>query len=958
MPDTIILASAQNWSGALRRKLTGEPQFASWLAQAATSPVTRQTIYQWHDDICHEHPEQNANAVQTGLLPGTVFPVVMLRQTLRRLRERVFFTLMVRDINGEASLLEVVTATTTLADFAIAHAYRSVMAELTITHGIPRHPHTGLPQEMLVVGMGKLGGRELNVSSDIDLIMLYAAEGTTAGPRKISHHEFYGRVARHMLPILSEHDAQGYVFRSDMRLRPDGNSGPLAWSLPALEKYFLNQGREWERYAWTKARIINCKAFPDSRPAYDAQRLESLRIPFVYRKYLDFDALAALRDLRNRIRLDWEQRARKRSGIDKTHNIKLGDGGIREIEFVIQMNQLVRGGRLPSLQQRGLHPALYKQRKAGVLAETVAQRLEQAYFFLRRTEHMLQYREDEQTHLLPRDPEQRTGLAQALGMSPSEFETTLTEHRQVVADTFRDAFRIAGVEHGHNQEANKPVSMNASLSDSTQKRPEQQNEFIPDIQKKIDALLQSRRINALPKTSRARLKRLLPTILQISIQFPDPVSTATRLLNLIEHIASRSAYIALLAEYPDTLKRVARIVSASPWAAQYLRQYPVLLDSLIEWNTLMKAPDFHELASQLRAELDACLLPDGSPDIEQQMNLMRDVQHQVTFQLLAQDLAHVLTVEELADHLSALADMLLQETINRVWPLVQKHKPSQTHNAAHSQLPEDSVPDNTASPDIAAPRFAVIAYGKLGGKELGYASDLDLVFLYDDPEHDASERYTRLGRRMSSWLSTLTSSGRLYDVDLRLRPDGDAGLLAVTIDAFENYQSHHAWPWEHQAITRARFAAGDPDIGARFETLRKNILLMPRDRTALKAQVKEMRAKISTGHPNRSPDFDIKHDRGGMVDVEFVIQYLVLGYAQTFPVLLKNLGNINLLRLSGDAGLIPSPLASNAADAYRTYRRRQHALRLQGAERARIPIEELAEERATVLELWNIVLGD
>lgn len=940
MPESIILTSALGWSGAMRRKLTGDPAFGLWLAAAAENAVTRQAIHSWHDELrqtlAGTAPASSESHSQ-GPRSGQDEPLSRdaVRQILRLLRARVFYTLMVRDLNGSANLFEVVTAMTTLADLAIAQAYRCVMHELAEVHGVPRDPHTGLPQEMMIVGMGKLGGRELNVSSDIDLVMLYAHDGTTDGRRPISHHEFYGRVAQQMMPVLSEHDADGYVFRCDLRLRPDGSAGPLAWSLTAFEKYLFDQGREWERYAWTKARLITCKAFPDSRTQPQAERLEALRVPFVYRKYLDFDAMAALRSLRSRIREDWERRALSRSGVDKTHNIKLGDGGIREIEFVVQLNQLVRGGRLPSLQQRGLHAALYKQRKAGVLADDVALGLENAYFFLRRVEHILQYREDEQTHLLPRDAHQRRELARMMGMDTDEFENELNRHREFVTRAFRDAFRIAGmVNGGTSASAPHNKSPEAVLPHNDH---DDRDGIVMNIDTLLDATKKSHRIRSLPESSRQRLDKLLTLVTGVALQHPEPVVTATRLLALIEHIASRSSYLALLAEYPDTLVRVARIVSASPWAAQYLSRYPLLLDSLIEWNSLMAAPDFSQLRMQLRAELDACVLPDGTPDIEQQMNLMRDLQHQVTFQLLAQDLEHSLTVETLADYLSALADMLLEETIHRVWPLVQ--------------------PRGATTP-LLPPRFAVIAYGKLGGKELGYASDLDLVFLYDDPDQEAGERYARLGRRMSSWLSTLTSSGRLYDVDLRLRPDGDAGLLAVTISAFENYQLHHAWPWEHQAITRARFVAGDPAIGSRFDALRERILLQDRDLSALKANVKAMRDKITAAHPNKSPDFDIKHDRGGMVDVEFTIQFLVLGHAREHPVLLQNLGNITLLRLAGQAGLISAALAQRTADAYRTYRQRQHKLRLQGAERARIPSDELLSERETVHELWNAVLGD
>ncbi|HUG59019.1 MAG TPA: bifunctional [glutamate--ammonia ligase]-adenylyl-L-tyrosine phosphorylase/[glutamate--ammonia-ligase] adenylyltransferase, partial [Candidimonas sp.] len=668
------------------------------------------------------------------------------------------------------------------------------------------------------------------------------------------------------------------------------------------------------------------------------EQVESLRTPFVYRKYFDFDALAALRGLRERIRQDWQRRALARTGVDTVHNIKLGDGGIREVEFIVQLSQLIRGGRMPSLQQRSLLSALYKQKKAGVIAADVADNLEAAYCFLRRVEHLLQYREDEQTHLLPRDEAQRLGLAQAMRMSLPGFEAQLAAHRRFVENNFRNAFRLAGMGGDEDQES-VPATKTSPACDNLSEHIQQHlGEQAPAICQRVDALLDSHRIRSLPATSRKRLEALLPAIINAAAKTAAPDQTTIRLLTLVEHIAQRSAYLALLAEYPATLDRVARIVSASPWASQYLSRFPLLLDSLIEWHSLLEPPDFKQIAQQLHGELDACTLPDGQPDVEQQMNLMRDLQHQITFQLLAQDLEGALTVEHLADHLSSLADMLLAETIMRVWPLVQ---------ARNKQV------------DPGQPRFAIIAYGKLGGKEIGYASDLDLVFLYDDPsDDDASEIYAKLGRRMASWLSTMTSSGRLYEIDLRLRPDGDAGLLAVSIDAFAQYQTQHAWAWEHQAITRARFVAGDVEIGKRFEQIREQVLLLPRDPEAFKAEVRSMREKIAAGHVNRTPDFDLKHDRGGMVDIEFITQYLVLCHSRQHPVLLGNLGNIALLRLASEAGLIPADLAARVADAYRELRKQQHAMRLQGAEKARVPSEQLLEERAAVGELWNTVIGD
>ncbi|MFA7624388.1 MAG: bifunctional [glutamate--ammonia ligase]-adenylyl-L-tyrosine phosphorylase/[glutamate--ammonia-ligase] adenylyltransferase [Pusillimonas sp.] len=932
MSHNASLAPALRWSGALRRKANAHPEFESWLEQAAHSPVDPARIDHWFSELAQVAPDDPA-----------AIPADTLRRALRQTRTRVFHTLMVRDLNRLAPLSEVVSAMSHFADLAVGQAYRTVATDLAATHGIPLDPATGTPQEMIIIGMGKLGGRELNVSSDIDLIMLYGEEGETDGRRRLSHHEFYGRVTRNMMPVLSEPDANGQVFRTDLRLRPDGDAGPLAWSLDALENYLVTQGREWERYAWLKGRVIPASAFSGSAMSVQLAQLESLRRPFVYRKYFDFDALAALRALRERIREDWNRRATQRSGIDDTHNIKLGDGGIREIEFVVQLNQLIRGGRIPSLQKRSLLGALSQQVSTGVIDETLAKRLESAYVFLRRTEHLLQYREDEQTHLLPHQPELRNDLASAMGLSPGEFEETLAAHRAFVHGTFRNAFRLAGMGDDADQPSQNTRTETASASSSAitinlaahiEALFGAPNE---SLVQRIDSLLQGHRVRSLPTTSRRRLKTLLPAVVDAAAKTANPEQTATRLFDLIEQIAQRSPYMALLAEYPEILARVARIVGASPWAAQYLRQYPLLLDSLIEWQSLMAAPDFADLARQMHSELDACLLPSGQPDVEQQMNLMRDTQRQISFQLLAQDLGGVLTVEALADQLSALADMLLAETIQRVWPLVQPK----------GQAPEALTP----------PRFAVIAYGRLGGKEIGYASDLDLVFVYDDDTRDdAAEIYAKLGRRMASWLSTMTSSGRLYEIDLRLRPDGDAGVLAVSLDAFEQYQLTHAWPWEHQAISRARFAAGDSKVGDRFEAIREKILLLPRDPASLRDEVKTMRDKMAAGHPNKTDLFDLKHDKGGMVDIEFITQFLVLSQARQYPELVGNLGNIALLGLAARANLIPAGLAAQVADAYREFRKAQHALRLQGHDIARVAQDQFLAEREAVVALWQAVL--
>lgn len=935
------LDSTLLWSGALRRRVHADESFALWLHTASEQPVDSARIDHWFVEMAGDEPAT------------THLSVSDCRRVLRQLRERVFYTVMVRDISQKADLAEVTEAMTALADLAVSQAYRSVVDALVDIHGTPRESETGRPQEMIVVGMGKLGGCELNVSSDIDLVMLYGEEGQTDGPRPISHHEFYGKLTRHMMPIISELDQHGQVFRTDLRLRPDGDGGPLAWSLDAFEQYLFTQGREWERYAWLKGRVIPTKAWPDSESELTIQQVESMRLPFVYRKYFDFDALAALRDLRQRIRQDWQRRASARNGLDTERNIKLGDGGIREIEFVVQLTQLIRGGKMPTLQQRNLLCALQVQQRAGLVPDTVAQDLEAAYLFLRRLEHLLQYREDAQTHLLPEDASLRLALAAAMGLPADEFEKTMADHRQRVAAVFRDAFRLAGLAQAESPEpdAHKADTSAADPSDPATKLdgtfdPNQTNidtiltsfgDEAQALHKNIDVFLDGHRIRSLSTQSRHRIDELLPLLLQAALATETPKTTTLRLLDLIETIAQRSAYLALLVEFPQTLIRVAGLMAASPWAAQYVIQHPVVLDSLIDWRTLMEPIDFDRVKAHLNADMGACLLADGEPDIEQQMNLMRDLQRQISFQLLAQDIAGVLSIEALADQLSALADMILDQTLSWVWPLVL-------------HCPADKAPP---------PKFAIIAYGKHGGKELGYSSDLDLVFLFDDPDENAAEHYAKLARRLASWLSTMTSSGRLYEVDLRLRPDGDAGLLAVSIEAFEQYQKQHAWAWEHQAITRARFVVGDPQVGAAFEKIREEVLTRPRDPETLAHEVRAMRRKISEGHPNKTPLFDLKHDAGGMVDLEFVTQYLVLRYAAQEPALIPNLGNIALLGITEKLGLISTSVATNAIAAYRSLRKKQHALRLQGAERARISPQEMAQTRQAVRALWESVLdGD
>ena len=784
-----------------------------------------------------------------------------LKARLRRLRHRVMLRVMARDLAGRAGLEEVCGAMSDLAELEIAAALDWLGA-----------------QELVVVGMGKLGGRELNVSSDIDLVFLHPAPGEDA--------ERWERAGRRLIRLLSEPTEDGFAFRVDMRLRPYGDSGPLVCSFESLDLYFVTQGREWERYAWIKSRALTGARHDE---------LAKIVRPFVYRKYLDYATLSAMRALHAEVRREVARR-------ELADHVKLGPGGIREIEFVAQALQLVRGGRDPALTVRPTLEVLKELSNKRLLPESAAQELAEAYVFLRQVEHRLQYLDDAQRHELPQDAEDRGRLARMAGFAGWDaFAARLAGLRAAVTRHFENVFAEKGAPPGEEGWPEHP---------------------------RLAALRSSQRYAMLPADSKRRLDLLLPALGRAAAATADPQATLARAVDLVEAIASRAAYLALLAEHPEALERVARLVGASSWAAEFITRHPLLLDELLDDRLLYALPDPEAFARSLRAQLAAL---DG--DTEARMNLLREMHQAQVFRLLAQDLAKLLTVEHLADHLSALADLMLSETLRLAW----------------SELPRRHR--------AGAPRFAVIAYGKLGGKELGYASDLDLIFLYDDAHADAPEVYARLAQRFNNWLASRTPAGVLFETDLRLRPSGAAGLLVSAVEGFERYQERDAWVWEHQALTRARYCAGDAAVGAAFERIREKILRKERNLEELKQHIVEMRRKMHAAHPNRSGLFDVKHDTGGMIDIEFAVQHLVLGFSGKHPSLTQNLGNIALLAMAADHGLIPRDIAEHCRNAYREYRRMQHALRLNGAQYARVPHEQAASHAEAVRALWRAVFG-
>ena len=888
MPALDMLTRATDYSRWLRARRDARADLAEWLSTTLAAPVTRDEML--------------------AFLAAGIASEDDLKRQLRRLRERVFARVMVRDLGGLADLAEVTGTLTVLAEVALQTALDFHHADLVGIHGEPLDA-VGRPQRMMVVGMGKLGGGELNASSDIDLIFVYAEDGETAGPRRLSNHEFFTRLGKRLINAIDDKTGDGYVFRVDMRLRPYGDGGPLASSFAMLEDYFYTQAREWERYAWIKGRALTGDRIDE---------LEALRRPFVFRKYLDFGAFGSMRDLHAQIR---REVARK----DMADNVKLGPGGIREIEFVAQVFQLIRGGRLPSLQMRPTRTLLHQLAAYGLIPEDQAEEMEATYVFLRNVEHRLQYLDDAQTQTLPAGEADRSRVAAAMGFADwGGFETHLNGLRKRIAGYFEQVFGAP-----QEDQSGHPLAGLCELpEDEAAERLAAAGYPDPGAALAlVRSLKDSSRYAGLPAGNKTMLDGLLPPLVQVAAGFANAQDTLARILALLEAIARRGPYLALLREYPQSLRQVARIVSSSPWAAQYLTQQPRLLDELLDARQLMAPPDWPRLAEDLRQRLAG-----HAGDVERQMDELRHFKQSETFRLLAQDLAGLWTVEKLSDHLSDLADLLVQATLDLVWDsLPRKHRDQ--------------------------PAFAVIAYGKLGGKELGYASDLDIVFLYDDAHPDAQDLYAKLGKRLNTWMGTHTAAGILFETDLRLRPDGASGLLVSSLEAFEDYQKTHAWTWEHQALTRARFCCGDREVGERFAAIREAVLAQPRDAEKLRAEVLDMRQKMLDGHPNASGLFDLKHDRGGLVDVEFAVQYLVLSRAAAHPELTANIGNIALLRRAGELGLIPLEIGVAAGDAYRELRRRQHALKLQGAEHARAEHGGLSQEILAVQALWTQVFG-
>ena len=850
---------------------------------------------------------------------------------VRILRQLVMERLATLDCDEQAPLAVVVRGVSELAELVLDAACADAFATLDARHGMPTNPD-GSRCEFWVVGMGKLGGRELNVSSDIDLVYVYEAEGDTPGNAegrgKTSHHEYFAGVVKTITQLVGDVTEHGFVFRVDLMLRPNGSSGPAAVSLAALEEYFVVQGREWERFAWLKSRVVAPRVCLGGTAVLG---LRQVVLPFVFRRYLDYSVFDGLRSLHRQIR---EHATRRSAGKpERANDVKLSRGGIREIEFTVQLLQVVRGGQFPELRHRSTLEALRRLAHAGLMDAETAQALSAAYTFLRRVEHRIQYLDDQQTHALPTADADLDWIARSLGYRElCPFLHDLDAHRERVAQEFDTLLGgNAGQCNGKGscgRAANAPPDFDALL----ERLPER-------LRARIGEWRDHPRLNALRDDDRHRLLRLLQRTAQWLEEGSATEESAVLMAAWMEPLLRRQNYLALLLERPAVHRRLLQLLGAAKWPARYLRQHPGVIDELAGTDLLAERFDAAEFEGELERRLASVTLT-AEDDDETLLNLLRRAHHAEVFRTLARDIEGVIGVEQVADDLSALADATLRITARWCWQrLKSRHR------------------------DDAEPPFAVIGYGKLGGKELGYGSDLDIVFVYEDEDERASEVYAAFVRKLINWLTVKTGDGDIYEIDTALRPNGGSGLLVTSFDAYAKYQerrgSNTAWTWEHQAMTRARCVlapAGGLDLHARFDAVRKAVITAPRDAAALAQEIVAMREKVRAAHPVKAGRFDVKHSRGGMVDAEFAVQYLVLSASGQYPGLCDNVGNIALLQRAEAAGLLPAGIGRRAADAYRDLRREQHRARL-NEEPTQVAGDAMAGEREAIGALWRAVFG-
>ncbi|MNZ06897.1 Glutamate-ammonia-ligase adenylyltransferase [compost metagenome] len=870
-----------------------------------------------------------------------------LGRRLRRYRNRQQLRIIWRDLTRQADLAETCCDLSDLADACIDLAYHWLYSRHCAQFGTPIGRRSGQPQHLVVLGMGKLGAHELNLSSDIDLIFGYPEGGETEGAKRaLDNQEFFTRLGQRLIKALDVITVDGFVFRVDMRLRPYGSSGPLVFSFNALEQYYQDQGRDWERYAMIKARVVA------GDQASGAQLQQMLR-PFVYRRYLDFSAIEALRTMKQLI-----QQEVRRKGM--TENIKLGAGGIREVEFIAQAFQLIHGGRDLSLQQRPLLKVLDTLEGQGYLPPPVVAELKEGYEFLRYTEHALQAIADRQTQMLPDGDLDRARVAFIMGFDdwPAFHERLMYwrgrvewHFQQVIADPDEEEGGGEGCVGGEWlplwEEALDEESACRQLGEAGFAEP-------ATARRRLGDLRNGPQVRAMQRLGRERLDAFIPRLLNMTVEHGNPDLVLERVLPMVEKVARRSAYLVLLTENPGALQRLIELCAASPWIAEQITRFPLLLDELLNEGRLYRPPLAPELAAELRERLTR--IPED--DLEQQMEALRHFKLAHSLRVAASEIAGTLPLMKVSDYLTWLAEAILDQVLALSW----------RYNVAKFGAPK------RADGGLCDPDFIIVGYGKVGGLEFGHGSDLDLVFIHDgDPQAetdgakpiDGAQFFTRLGQRIIHLLTTQTTSGALYDVDMRLRPSGAAGLLVSSLGAFQRYQENEAWTWEHQALVRARVLVGSPRVAGAFEQVRLAVLGRERDLPKLRAEVSEMRAKMRGNLGTRetaagtAPNafeaaaaFDLKQDAGGIVDIEFMVQYAALAWSRQHPELVRYTDNIRILDGLEQANLLAGDEVRLLQEAYKAYRSAAHRQALQ-KQPGVVGGDQFHAERQGVMRIWR-----
>ena len=883
-------------------------------------------------DITRRYPGDEYHLKLKPLLSG-VTDEEALGRLLRRYRRRELVRIAWRDLSGWADLSETVSDLSAFADACLEHALNTLHHWQCRDYGTPTAAD-GSKQRLVILGLGKLGARELNFSSDVDLIFVYPKAGDTRGAKEsMRNDEFFSRLCRRLIKVIGQPTADGFVFRVDTRLRPFGESGPLTMDFEALEQYYQQQGREWERYALIKARAV---AGDKDAGAYLLDRLH----PFIYRRYLDYSVFESLREMKHMIALEV-----KRKGME--NDIKLGAGGIREIEFFGQIFQLIRGGVNPALQNTNILQVLKTLADERHVPQEVCDELINAYVFLRNTENRLQAFSDQQTHKLPADDHDQLRLAASMGFPDTEsFNSALKNHREIVHGHFQML-----LESGNTDERQKNIEDPSEVIWQNTPAGQQAENMLramgydrPDeVIKLLTYLKNDPETRALSPRGRRRLDKLIPRFLKEIGTCENPLITLHRIIDLIKTIERRTSYLALLLENPTALSHLVKLSAASPWLASFLARHPVLLDELLDPRTLYLPPEKIEMRNALRRRLDQVPIDDLEYQIEQlcifkQINVLR---------VATADVTGTLPLMRVSDYLSEIAESILSEVVELAWNhLVSKH------GTPICRLGNQSCDKG----------FVVIAYGKLGGLELGYGSDLDLVFLHAGTGEqtqgkgrgiDSAQFFNRLGQRVIHILTSHTRAGKAYEIDMRLRPSGSSGILVSHIEAFGNYQFEDAWTWEHQALIRARPICGDDILANKFETIRKQVLARPRIQEKLTAEVVDMREKMRKElmKPENGV-FDLKQDTGAMVDIEFLVQYLVLLNSHKYAGLLKWTDNVRLIQSLIETGTMDEITAHVLKHAYLIYRAAAHQLSLQ-EKPAKVSREKFHRLQRRVEEIWQ-----